>query len=334
MKISFIAENDWANVLTEYAYCLNKHSKNIEAKSICLNKHSFNYTIQHDYDLSDCTYDQGLEAQKFVFESDIIIFGEEGAMQPTNYKVLEIYKQILGIDLLTSDKKLLIWHPGSHYRQNPNFYNNHPLRNRIHKHLYAIDLYHLSPESNKDEPLHTYQYYNFSVKNFMDDFKNKLSNPHRVILHIPSNTNVKGTSLINKCISNLNLPTDKFQYKTLTKTPNSEVLEEKKKSIFYIDQVNPMGGYGVAAVEAFFRGNLVFCTIHNTSKSIQKLTGGNEVPIVPLPMDEKEITNTLNTYLNLPDEELINTMEAIGHWAKKHYNPNNIINHFKQIINE
>ena len=29
MKISFIAENDWANVLTEYAHCLNKHSKDI-----------------------------------------------------------------------------------------------------------------------------------------------------------------------------------------------------------------------------------------------------------------------------------------------------------------
>ena len=75
MKISFIAENDWANVLTEYSYCLNKHSKNIEAKSICLNKHPFNYSNQHDYDLSDCTYDQGLEAQKFIFEIDIIIFG-------------------------------------------------------------------------------------------------------------------------------------------------------------------------------------------------------------------------------------------------------------------
>ena len=95
-----------------------------------------------------------------------------------------------------------------------------------------------------------------------------------------------------------------------------------------------MGGYGVAAVEAFFRGNLVFCTIHNTGKSIHKLTGGNEIPIVSLPMNEEEITNILNTYLNLPDEELINTMEAIGNWIKKYYNPDNVINHFNQILNE
>ena len=103
MKISFIAKNDFANVLTEYAYCLNKHSEDIEAKSICLHKHAFNYSNQHDYNLWDCTYDQRLEAQKFIFESDIIIFGEE---QKGDYIILNQIKQILGIDLLNSNKKL------------------------------------------------------------------------------------------------------------------------------------------------------------------------------------------------------------------------------------
>ena len=82
MKISFIAENDWANVLTEYAYCLNKHSNNIEAKSICLNPHPYNYKLQHDFDLKSCNEVQKLEAKQFLEESDVIIFGEEGGYAP------------------------------------------------------------------------------------------------------------------------------------------------------------------------------------------------------------------------------------------------------------
>ena len=54
MRISFLSIVDYANVLTEYSYCLNKHSKDIESKSICFQKHPFNYSIQHDYDLETC----------------------------------------------------------------------------------------------------------------------------------------------------------------------------------------------------------------------------------------------------------------------------------------
>ena len=142
MKISFISNKDFANVLTEYSYCLNKHSENIECKSICFQPHHFNYNIQHDYDLSICSLQQKKEAQQFLQESNIIIFGEE---QKGNYIILNQVKNILGIDLLNSNKKLCIWHAGSIYRNNYNYYNNHPLRNKIFKHLYAIDLYRLSP---------------------------------------------------------------------------------------------------------------------------------------------------------------------------------------------
>lgn len=334
MKISFIAENDWANVLTEYSYCLNKHSKNIEAKSICLNKHSFNYTIQHDYDLSDCTYDQKLEAQKFIFESDVIIFGEEGTMQPTNYRVLEIYKQILGLDLLNSDKKLLIWHPGTCYRQNFSFYNNHPLRNRLHKHLYAMDLYRLSPKTQNDTPLWPYQYYNFQKDKFILDFKLKLKNKPWTILHIPSNINTKGTSEITNNIKNLNLNKTNFNYKVLTNISYKKVLEEKKKSIFYIDQYKPsIGGYGIASLEGLFTSNLTFATVNNIGLPIQKLTNNNEIGIIPLGENVNDLANILNHFLNeLTSNEWIDHMEDIGDWVEKYYSPNSIINFFKKII--
>lgn len=331
MKISFIAENDWANVLTEYSYCLNKHSEDIETKSICLNKHPFNYNIQHDYDLSVCSFQQKQEAQQFLQDSDVILFGEEGAMQPTNYKVLEIYKQILGIDLLNLNKKLIIWHPGSNYRNSSTYYNNHPLRDKIYKHLYALDLYRLSPQTEEDIPLHTYQYYNFDYETYINNFKSKLIGP-RTILHIPSNTNIKGTSLINKCISECNLDNKKFIYKTLHKVPYSEVIYEKEQSIFYIDQINSLGGYGVASIEALYRSNLTFCTTHNISQSMLKLTSRYESPVVTLTENINDNIQTLNKFFKMNDLELIDTMEAIGKWVEEQYNPISVVNFFKNKI--
>lgn len=333
MKISFIAENDWANVLTEYSYCLNKHSEGIEAKSICLNKHPYNYSNQHDYDLSDCTYDQGLEAQKFVFESDIVIFGEEGAMQPTNYKVLEIYKQILGLDLLNSDKKLLIWHPGTHYRQNFNFYNNHPQRNKIFKHLYAIDLYRLSPKNDNDFPLFPYQYLNFNYDKYISDFKNKIKLKPWSILHIPSNSSIKGTKTFKESIDKLKLDPKKYIYKVFENIPFSQVLKEKEKSIFYLDQVNVNGGYGLASLEAIFLSNLTFSSSHYVLDSIEKLTGKTELPFISLDVDPQKLQSTLKEFLlNTDEDKLISIMEKFGKWVKKYNSPEGILKHFNNLI--
>ena len=332
MKISFIAENDWANVLTEYAYCLNKHSEGIEAKSICLNKHSFNYTIQHNYDLSDCTYDQGLEAQKFVFESDVIIFGEEGAMQPTNYKVLEIYKQILGIDLLNSDKKLLIWHPGSHYRQNPNFYNNHPLRNRIHKHLYAIDLYRLSPKNDNDLILPPYQYSTeINRDEFIDSFLIKLNQEKPIVLHNPS-SNFKGTNEIVQSIDSIKIG-KKYKVMFVKNLPHNKVIELKNKSLFYIDQYYPStGSYGIAALEGILTGNITFSTLNKIGDVLEKLYSG-KFPIISLGSNVKNMTKAFETYLVRKNKKDIEKLVyKTANWIEEFMIPQARENIFKNKI--
>ena len=102
MKISFLSIIDFANVLTEYSYCLNKHSKDIESKSICFQKHPFNYNIQHDYDVEECDADQIAKSKQFLLESDIIIFAEEsweGQQPHLVYKTIEKFSIVYGIDL-------------------------------------------------------------------------------------------------------------------------------------------------------------------------------------------------------------------------------------------
>lgn len=334
MKISFIAEKDWANVLTEYCYCLNKHSEGIEAKSICVNKHSLNYKIQHDYDLSVCSSEQKQEALQFLQDSDIIVFGEERRLRgSSNYNILQTFMSILGIDLFNSDKKLLIWHPGSLYRHHYKFFNRHPSYNRLHKHLYAIDLYRRSRKTSNDIPLFPYQYSDFSYDKFISDFKSKLKIKPWTILHIPRDARIKGTGLINSAISNLNLDHTEFNYKVLTRITHSEVMREKQKSLFYIDQVNINGGYGIASLEAIFLSNLTFSSSHHILDSIEKLTGKTELPLISLDADLQKTQATLKEFLQDSDEDkLISIMEKIGKWIEQYNSPEGIIKHFNNLI--
>jgi hypothetical protein len=313
---------------------LNKHGEDIECKSICFRPHPFNYKIQHDYDLFSCSNEKKLEAKKFLEESDVIVFGEEGHPLEFNYRTLREFQNLLGIDLLNSHKKLCIWHPGTHYRQNFGFYNNHPLRDKIYKHFYALDLYRLSPKKINDTPLFPYQYYTFNYNTFISNFKEKLNILPWTILHIPSNSSIKGTSAFNKIIENLDLDPKLFIYKVLENVPHSEVIKEKEKSIFYLDQINDIcGGYGLASLEAIFLSNLTFSTIGNIPDSMYKLTGRYECPVVSLEGNIETLTSQLNQFIkNTSKEDLIEYMEGIGQWIKNNNSPESIVKQFKGFI--
>lgn len=332
MKISFIAENDWANVLTEYSYCLNKHSKDIQSKSICFRPHPFNYSLQHDYDLHFCSEKHKLEAKQFIEESDVIIFGEEGHPGEFTYKTLREFSNLLGLDLINSNKKLCIWHPGTHYRTNSEFYNTHPLKDKIHKHLYAFDLYKLSNKTDVDLPFLVYNYINFDKEQLINDFAKKLEFDKKIISHIPSNPLKKGTPIIVDSINKQNLPNNfEFIY-TQSLIPHSEVIKIKKSSIFYIDQFNDWGTYGVAAIEAILNSNIVFCSLHNTHEAVIKLTGDPILPFVDLGSDYAQIPSIIQSIISLSNEELLQSYMGIIEWMEEYYSPKAIVNQIKKII--
>jgi hypothetical protein len=330
MKISFLSEGDAANVLTEYSYCLNKHS-DIESKSICTIPHPFNYTIKHDYNINTCNLNEIQEVKQWILNSDVIVFGEEGHPLEQTYRTLREFSNLLGIDLINSGKKLCIWHPGSHYRQNSQFYNEHPLRGKISKHLYAFDLYKLSNKGLNDLPFLVYNYVNFNKKELISNFKNKLKLKKKLICHIPSNPKTKGTDIIK--LSTTTLP-DNYSFFSTTGISHPEAVEYKTKSLFYIDQFNSIGTYGVAAIEALLNSNLVFCTLHNTHEAITKLTGEPILPFVDLGTtpDPNQINSIISTYANLPDKDLIEIFEGIIQWVGEYYSPKGIINQIENII--
>jgi len=328
MKISFIAENDWANVLTEYAYCLNTHNKNIEAKSICFRPHPFNYTLQHDYDLHFCPEEQKLEAKQFLEESDVIIFGEEGHPLEYTYRTLREFSNLLGLNLINSNKKLCIWHPGSLYRENYDFYNNHPLRDKIYKHFYTMGLYRLSPKSKTDYPLFPYQYNNFNFEEYITFFEQKLNNDGiKQIIHIPSIPEKKGTYDINKVINKLNISQYNFEYNWYTKVTHPQSLQYKQNSLIYIDQFAPnlKGGYGIASLEAILNSNITFSTINSkVYEAFYKITGSYETPVLSLGNTIEEMNSNLFKFLSLSKNDLYQEAYTKGKWVEKHLSPNSI----------
>lgn len=335
MKISFIAENDFANVLTEYSYCLNKHGENIESKSICFRPHPFNYKIQHDYDLESCSVGGRQEAKKFIEESDVIIFGEEGHPLEPTYRTLREFGNLLDLNLLNSNKKLCIWHPGSHYRQNYNFYNNHPLRDKIYKHFYTMGLYRLSPKNKDDYPLFPYQYNNFNFQNYIENFSQKLNSPNRLITHIPSKPGVKGTYEINQIINSINLSKYNFNYEWYTQITNTQSIDIKKTSLIYIDQFSPklQGGYGIASFEAILNSNITFSTINSeVYEAFHKITNSSEIPVIPLGNTIKEMDINLNHYLKLPNDSLYEISYNKGKWVDNHLTPKNIVKFILSLI--
>ncbi len=337
MKISFLSITDLANVFTEYSYCINKHSQDIKSKSICLQQHVYNYNIKHDYDLEICSDIKIKESKQFLLESDIIFFAEEsweGQTPQSVYKTIDKFSSIYGFDLFKINAKFCIWHPGSCYREVYSFYNNHPQRNKIHKHFYGIDLYRLSNKEHNDAPMHSYQYIDFNYNKFILNFKSKLKTKPWTILHIPSKHQTKGTNVINKTINNLNLNPQKFHYKVLTNIPHSISIKEKEKSLFYIDQFWPQGcgGYGVSTLESLFNSNFTFSTVNNISDSMFELTGEYECPVVPLGTTEEELSNILNSFINnITEDQLIEYMEGIGQWLEKCYSVKSVIKFFKNI---
>ena len=334
MKISFLADIDYANVLTEYAHLLNESKEFIECKSICLKKHIFNYDLQHDYDVLSSDSTQINELKSFIEDSDYIVFGEENSHLGSTYWMLDQFLVLTGLDIINLDSKIIVWHAGSTYRNNASYYNQHLQKHKLHKSLYGIDLFRLSNKESNDAPIHIYQNFNFDYDKFIADFELKLNKRPWTILHIPSNVNTKGTQQITESIEALDLDPNEFEYKVLQNLTHPQVIEEKKKSIFYIDQFNSnIGGYGVSTLESVITGNLTFSTINNISDSILYLTGKNEIPLVSLGATQQELYHDLVTHIKIISPELLlEYMMGIGQWMEEFYSPKAITSQFINTI--
>ena len=324
IKISFLGNCDYANVLTEYSNVINKYSNKYESKVICMKKHPFNYILQHDYDLNEIK--DKTPIKKWLEESEHIIFSEE--MGYGDYNTLFFFIETFSLNI--KNKKISVWHPGSNYRKSIKIFNENPITKTFYKRIYAIDLYRHSPKEKNDVTLLPFKEFNIKYDTYIQNFTNKLKN--KTITHFPSNFKTKGTTDINNVIehnSNLEYIFSK------ERIPNELVIREKNKSVFYVDQFNHYHSFGVASVEGMISGNIVLCGINNAIEGIKRYDSSVVIPIVNLGTTKESLKSVLLDTINKKDEELIKMIKKNYDFLNKcFYGPNVINNIEKNILNE
>lgn len=323
-KITFLVKVDYANVLTEYSNIINKHSLKYESRVIGENPHRFGYTLQHDYNLSNPNDIK--KSIEWVNDSKYIIFSEESGHG--EYNTLKTMINRLNINL--EGKHLCVWHPGTHYRNSYQRFNNNPLTSKMFKRIYMVDLYRLSPKSEKDVVLLPFMNFNIDEELYIENMMDKINSNNKIILHCPSDPNRKGTSIITKTLNELNK--EKFSFITHTKKPHPFIMSEKKKSLFYIDQFNIEAGFGVSSIESLICGNV---TLSSTSNAIPGLTKYNpdlKCPIINLGTVHTTLRDGINEVMNYDKNSLINICENNLKYLKECYNGINVINYIEEKI--
>lgn len=326
-KITFLSGNDFANVLTEYSYLINRYLDGYESKIICKGKHKNNYDKKHDYDIVGKNNLD--EIREWVKQSEYVIFGEE--MGNGDFNTLTYFHNTLKIRFL-KEKKVLVWHPGTHYRKNYKVYNKNKNNKNLYKRLYAVDLYRLSPKSSKDRILLPYKFVDIDKKKLLKDFIKKINNPPYLILHSPSNPEKKGTKFISEQIKNIKLNNKKFKFLNVHNKPNDEIIKLKNESLFYIDQYNDRGGFGVASIEALLCSNFTFSRIENSLVGINKFYPNINFPIINLGSNTKSFKENLKKLFDLDKEDLIKFAEKYVDEIFYFYSAKNIVKEFEKNV--
>lgn len=96
------------------------------------------------------------------------------------------------------------------------------------------------------------------------------------ILHVPSESVVKGTAIIAKTFKKLQKKYPKIEFKILEKIPREKLLEEMASADILIDQLL-IGWYGGQAVEAMAMGKIVMAFLNPTYLGL--VPYGKNIPI-------------------------------------------------------
>jgi hypothetical protein len=328
-KITFLANVDYANVLTEHSNIINKYSEKYRSKIICMRPHGLKYKLQHDYDLSKHK-NKIEEIKKWVNESDHIIFSEEFGFG--DYLTLKNFTKLLSINL--NNKKISVWHPGTNYRKSFKRFNNNSFNSRLYRKIYALDLYRLSNKEENDMVFLPFKSFNGDIDEYKNTIINKLNSEKIIITHYPSNPLRKGSDIINEVIGDIIKKDKKYIYDYDTKKPNEEIILKKNKSLFYIDQINDYESYGVAAIESMIEGNIVFCSIDKAKEGLLRVgVTEEEIPIINITKNKEKFNEIIVDYLLNHNYDINDLIEKnINYLVNYHYGPNIIKNIEEKIL--
>jgi hypothetical protein len=116
-----------------------------------------------------------------------------------------------------------------------------------------------------------------NLRNF--DFVGPVNKDGPLIVHAPSNPEIKGTRLVQKAISELQGEGLKFTYKEISKLSHNDAIALYRSADVIVDQLH-IGWYGVLAIEAMALGKTVVTYVRDDlfEKHVPRIPIVNENP--------------------------------------------------------
>ena len=316
-KVVFLAYTDYANTMTHWSKCLNDNSEKITSKIFAVRPHPYDYEIKHDGDLLGVSEDRWREMKFDIYDADVIVVANEGGPAAPN-GLIERFDAPRGT-------KTIIRNPGTFYRDRYLRFNKESYRDKFHKILYTQDLWRLSPKASKDIPMRSMFLFDFDKDDFISSFKKKIEAKKRILGHNPSSQKKKGTDSIQKAIRSASFDRDKIKVSIQKeKLSHKDAIKKKSECLFYIDQFEPsIGGYGVSAVEALSLGCVVLSSTNNALY---------EDNIISLGVDMKSLIKSIESALNMTDEELYEYAEKSAYVLERFYSQQAVCRNLERIL--
>jgi len=282
MNIILIAKHDWANLGYTFSECL----KSIGINAVMVGKPLRIYR----YPKSGLAFKH---LEKYVYDADIIQF---------------MHSQYIELPNLLN-KKVFAFHGGDRYRHDYKIVND-IFNSIVYKSFIQTgDLIGLGAKNE------VWMLPAVDTKNLFPDFK-RVWHRKIVIGHFPSNSNVKGSEIINKAIARLKINDavrEKFEYRYLdNKVEWSEQINRILSCDIYIEQMK-LGEWGVTALEAAALGRIVvtnFKSLNRYNKEYGKCG-------LVVANDEFELENKLIELLNMDDFAIDSLKHSSRKWVEK-----------------
>jgi hypothetical protein len=300
MNIVMLSVGDYAGSGYQIKKSINSISKDVNI--ICVTKQKHPYGYNTDFILSEQNFNH---IQELVNNSDIIHF--KGDELPT--------KNWFGINI-PNDKKIVITVGGSGFRRGLKSLNSrqwHP----ISEYLSKSDLRTaITPDLNYPEFFSLYTPHTIdskSVKNFYN------RNEEILIQHSPSNRIKKGTNnIILPALEKLKTDGYPIKIELLEGLSNKEVIERKKYSNIFIDQINEAGFYGMSTIESIQYGIPTFTYVNDKCLGFSdNIINLKNFPIVSF-SDENDLYLKLKYYLNNLNELDLLSLKTKEYCDKTH----------------
>lgn len=287
MNIVFLGRSDPANTSNRVAWAIRKMGGN--ARVVTETQHPF------DYHIKDLTVDQP-EAKQSIAEADWLIHSGD-ADYPFFFQHLKGAKARLGTR-----------HAGVQYRDNPEWYDK--LDDVFERRFFACDLYRFA-KGDKRARVYVQP---------MPSIADAPTPPEKIlrVCHTPSDRIYKGTRSVIAAMRPDRMGGARVEFILKPLLPYPQILDVRRRCQVLIDQnVESIGGYGAAAMEAMAEGLVV---VSNCNKVVPEVDSMIPRPPILMVRSEDDITETIRR-LATDRDYLQSCRQASLDWARKHLSP-------------